>query len=78
MGDTDNDVLRFMNEYGETNKGRLPSLQEIADGVEGLGHRSSALYALRRLEEQGRVVSLGVDGTSRRWAPTTEAETVWP
>jgi GTP-sensing pleiotropic transcriptional regulator CodY len=76
--DTDNEILDFMNEYGQRNGGRLASLQEIADGVEGINHRSSVLYALRRLEERGKVVSLGRKGSSRRWAPTVEAETVWP
>jgi hypothetical protein len=76
--DTDNAVLDFMNEYGQRNAGRLASLQEIADNVSGVNHRSSVLYALRRLEERGRVVALGQPGSSRRWAPTTEAETTWP
>jgi hypothetical protein len=76
--DTDNEILEFMNEYGDKNGGRLASLQEIADSVEGVNHRSSVLYALRRLEEQGRVVPLGQKGSSRRWAPITEAEVIWP
>jgi hypothetical protein len=73
-----NAVLTFMRQYADQNGGRLPSLQEIADAVPGLGHRSSALYALRRLQEQGKVIPLGQPGSSRRWAPTTEAETTWP
>lgn len=66
LSNTERRIWKFMREFQEE-RSKPPTLQQIADNVEGLTWKTGPMYHMNHMVGKGWVEVTGDPGTSRRY-----------